>query len=182
MECPHCFVFIHVPQHSAQIFLGPNEILPGWLLNATVCPNCRNPIIELSKSDQIEENFLQSSFLVYPRFPTRTRVDDAVPAPLRDDYAEASDVLSISPKASAALSRRILQAILKEQGYKSSNLSKQISDVLSETDASKALPNYIRDVIDAIRNFGNFAAHPITDETSLQIIDVIPMKLSGVSK
>ena len=45
---------------------------------------------------------------------------------------------------------------------------------MSETDASKALPNYIRDVIDAIRNFGNFAAHPITDETSLQIIDVDP--------
>ena len=26
--------------------------------------------------------------------------------------------------------------------------------------------------VDAIRNFGNFSAHPITDQTSLQVIDV----------
>ena len=28
--------------------------------------------------------------------------------------------------------------------------------------------------MDAIRNFGNFSAHPITDVTTLQIIDVQP--------
>jgi hypothetical protein len=27
-------------------------------------------------------------------------------------------------------------------------------------------------MLDAIRNFGNFSAHPITDQTTLQIIDV----------
>jgi hypothetical protein len=27
-------------------------------------------------------------------------------------------------------------------------------------------------MLDAIRNFGNFSAHPITDQTALQIIDV----------
>ena len=114
----------------------------------------------------------QGEYLVYPRSPTRTDVSNAVPAILRNDYAEACNVLSISAKASAALSRRILQTILAEQGYQSSNLAKQINDVLNESDPSKVLPIYIRDVIDAIRHFGNFAAHTITDKTSLQVIDV----------
>jgi hypothetical protein len=29
-------------------------------------------------------------------------------------------------------------------------------------------------IVDTVRNFGNFAAHTITDQTTLQIIDVEP--------
>lgn len=176
MKCPHCFISIHINWRSSNILLDNDQVLYGWKVVAANCPNCKRPIIVMSINAQINDDIWEQEYLVFPRFPTRIRVDNVVPAILRDDYAEACNVLSISPKASAALSRRILQAILKEQGYESSNLSKQIGDVLSETDASKALPNYIRDVIDAIRNFGNFAAHPITDQTSLQIIDVEPQE------
>ena len=83
-------------------------------------------------------------------------------------------MLSISAKASAALSRRILQTVLKEQGYDNDNLATQIDDVLAEEDARKALPSALHSTVDAIRGFGNFSAHPITDKTSLQIIDVEP--------
>ena len=80
--------------------------------------------------------------------------------------------MPISAKASAALSRRVLQGILKQNGYTSSNLARQIDAALSEGDPQKSLPPTIRKTIDAVRNFGNFAAHPITDQTSLQVIDV----------
>ena len=40
--------------------------------------------------------------------------------------------------------------------------------------AKKALPQGLHEIIDAIRQFGNFSAHPITDITSLQVIDVEP--------
>ena len=50
----------------------------------------------------------------------------------------------------------------------------QINAVLGEQDASKSLPSALHDTVDAIRNFGNFSAHPITDATTLQIIDVEP--------
>ena len=52
------------------------------------------------------------------------------------------------------------------------DLAKQIDAVLNETDARKALPNDLHITVDAVRNFGNFSAHPITDQTTLQIIDV----------
>ena len=54
------------------------------------------------------------------------------------------------------------------------DLVKQITAALEETDATKALPISINDNIDAIRNFGNFSAHPMDDKTTLQIIDVDP--------
>ena len=34
----------------------------------------------------------------------------------------------------------------------------------------------IYETVDAIRNFGNFSAHPINDITSLQVIDVQPQE------
>jgi hypothetical protein len=80
----------------------------------------------------------------------------------------------ISPKASAALARRCLQAILHEQGYKDRDLAKEINLILNEDDPNKGLPQSLRDMIDRVRNFGNFSAHPITDKTSLQVIDVEP--------
>jgi len=38
----------------------------------------------------------------------------------------------------------------------------------------KAIPENLRIAIDGIRNFGNFSAHPLTDLTTLQIVDVEP--------
>ncbi|MCG8355382.1 MAG: DUF4145 domain-containing protein [Kiloniellales bacterium] len=67
-----------------------------------------------------------------------------------------------------------MQSMLSRHGYPQRNLVKQIEVVLAETDTRKALPSHIQDAIDAIRNFGNFSAHPLTDATTLQIIDVEP--------
>ena len=68
----------------------------------------------------------------------------------------------------------ILQGVLSAQGYKQKNLAAQIDAVLNEADPGKSLPSSLRTQVEAIRNFGNFSAHPITDITSLQVIDVQP--------
>ncbi len=112
--------------------------------------------------------------LVHPPGRSRPTVDsEAIPQALKEDYLEACEVLEISPKASAVLSRRVLQGILKEQGCDSRNLHQQIIDVLAQ-DGPAALPGSLRDTIDVIRHFGNFSAHPITQETTLQLVDVEP--------
>jgi Domain of unknown function (DUF4145) len=80
----------------------------------------------------------------------------------------------ISTKASAALSRRCLQTILRNQGYAQRDLAHQIDALLGEQDLAKAIPMALRETVDAIRNFGNFSAHPVTDQTTLQIIPVEP--------
>jgi Domain of unknown function (DUF4145) len=88
------------------------------------------------------------------------------------DYGEACAVLSLSPKSSAALARRVLQSVLKKQNYASKDLANQIDAILNEQDGSKRLPTYISNSLDAVRNYGNFSAHRITDATTLQLIDV----------
>jgi hypothetical protein len=85
-------------------------------------------------------------------------------------------VLPISEKASAALSRRCLQAILSCQGYAQRDLAQQIDALLNEQDPAKAISSGLRTTVDAIRNFGNFSAHPVTDQTTLQVIDVEPQE------
>jgi hypothetical protein len=112
--------------------------------------------------------------MFYPAGSTRPPVPKEVPPDIAADYVEAANVLVMSSKASAALSRRCLQSILWAAGYAQKDLSKQIDAVLAEADTTKALPSGVRTIVDTIRNFGNFSAHKITDQTTLQIIDVEP--------
>jgi hypothetical protein len=89
-------------------------------------------------------------------------------------YRAACSTLEISPEASACMSRRCLQGILRERGYTQKDLVRQIEALLAETEPKKGLPADLHQCVDAIRNFGNFGAHPINDLTTLQIIDVEP--------
>ncbi|RWB77960.1 MAG: DUF4145 domain-containing protein [Mesorhizobium sp.] len=132
------------------------------------CPECDKWIIQIKGDTETDWT------LILPRAASRNPVPPEVPRTIAADYLEACNVLPISPKASAALSRRCLQAMLRAHGYTAKDLAKEVDMLLAETDASKAIPISLRTVIDGIRNFGNFSAHPITDVTSLQIIDVEP--------
>jgi hypothetical protein len=112
--------------------------------------------------------------LIDPQSPKRDKIPSDVPSDIAVDYQEAADVLTISPKASAALSRRCLQRILHSNGYKSKDLATEIDQLLNESDRSKIIPNTLRLTIDAIRHYGNFSAHPIADINTFEIIDVQP--------
>jgi hypothetical protein len=137
------------------------------------CPECRKDILSIGRAPSIGIEKPPAEWSqVYPQGSSRGPVSLDVPKPIATDYNEAATVLPYSPKASAALSRRCLQAILRQAGYTQKDLAVQIDAVLNETDARKALPTGVHTMLDAIRNFGNFSAHPITDQTTLQIIDV----------
>ena len=90
---------------------------------------------------------------------------------IKEDYKEACLVFPDSAKASASLSRRCLQNILREKAeVKPSNLSDEIQEVLD----SNTLPSYMAESIDSIRNIGNFAAHPIKSKNTGEIVPVEP--------
>ena len=94
-----------------------------------------------------------------------------VPEKYAEDYKEASLVLSDSPKASAALSRRCLQHLLRDEfNVKPGTLADEIQQVI---DGGK-LPTYLIEAIDGVRNIGNFAAHPLKSQSTGEIIDVEP--------
>jgi hypothetical protein len=63
-----------------------------------------------------------------------------------------------------------LQAVLRENGFAQKDLAPAIQATLD----SKTLSSPIADNLDAIRNIGNFAAHPMKDSNTGQILPVEP--------
>jgi hypothetical protein len=109
--------------------------------------------------------------LIRPKSANRPPAPAIIPKEIANDYNEACLVLTDSPKASAALSRRCLQNILREKAkVKKGNLATEIQQVID----SGSLPSYLTESIDAIRNIGNFAAHPIKSNSSGEIVSVEP--------
>jgi hypothetical protein len=112
-----------------------------------------------------------SDRLVRPKGTNRPPVAVEVPKKFADDYVESCLVIADSPKAAAALGRRCLQNLLREvAGVRPGNLADEIQQVID----SGKLPSDLNESIDAVRNIGNFAAHPTKSQRSGEIMDVEP--------
>lgn len=167
MKCPHCLEAFHEEWSRDQINRdNQNE----YFMSSCICPSCGKSIIRLgirnSSMSQIAWNFVYPK--VASRIPIPPEVDDLI---LIADYNEACLVLPDSAKASAALSRRCLQHILKEKAaVTGGDLSAQIDLVIE----SGKLPTHLVENLDCVRSIGNFAAHPIKSKQSGEILDVEP--------
>lgn len=179
MNCPHCLVEFHA--HVTPIYLG-TDAEGVWSIDKYTCPNpkCVKDIYYLLKDGVYQNgqtrqwhnrNAYDKISLIRPKGVNRSPLSLDVPQQFADDYKEACLVLSDSPKASAALSRRCLQLLLRERaGIKKGDLFNEIQEVI---DGGK-LPSHIEESIDAIRNTGNFAAHPIKSKSTGEIVAVEP--------
>lgn len=175
MKCPHCEVAIH-PTFKIHD-LGHEGVIDTltyrWRVLLNSCPACAKPIVQLEYTQHSPVGRHGSNlFTVFPKNSYTRKAPPEVPPDIADDYNEACLVLHISPKASAALSRRCLQHILLKVGVsKSDNLSSAIDDALKSS-----LPKYIAENLDAIRNIGNFAAHPMKCANTGEIVPVEPQE------
>jgi hypothetical protein len=92
---------------------------------------------------------------------------DYIPAAILDDYTEACLIRDLSPKASATLSRRCMQGMIRDfWGVKEKNLFEEINAIAGKVDPA------IFDAIDAVRKIGNIGAHMEKDINL--VIDVEP--------
>ncbi len=92
---------------------------------------------------------------------------DYVPQAIREDYGEACLIRDLSPKASATLSRRCLQGILRDfWKVKPGRLVDEIEQVKDKIDP------ITWDAIEAVRKLGNIGAHMEKDINV--IVDVDP--------
>jgi hypothetical protein len=169
MKCPHCLVAFHATSESHTI--GQDKDC-SWQVEWVTCPNCLKFIIILKQYILYQGSWVfRNGSIVYPKGISRAPLSTVVPEKYAQDYKEACLVLSDSAKASAALSRRCLQNLLRDvQKVKPQDLSKEIQEVLD----MKLLPSHLANAIDAIRNIGNFAAHPNKSLNTGAIIDVEP--------
>lgn len=98
---------------------------------------------------------------IYKQFP------DYVPKVILADYREAVLIKDLSPKASATLSRRCLQGMIRDAWHvKPARLVDEIKAIEGQIESS------VWSAIDAIRNIGNIGAHMENDINV--IVDVEP--------
>lgn len=180
MICPHCKTGIHEAYSFSGITLGTNKAGSqyGWRAKFQLCPECRETIIYVEMGPWGPANQSQApvfvrpseSHLVWPQDGHRN-CPAAVPERLKKDFLEAAAVLPRSPQASAALTRRCLQHLLHDYGNaKERDLANQIDEV------APTLPGSLSDQLHAVRNIGNFAAHPQKSTNSAEIIEVEPQE------
>ena len=119
MKCPHCSTLFN--RQGKALKGGDDADYNNWTITCRTCPECGRHNFVLSYEEKVmwrgEETDAipgeRHSVIVYPRSTGRPLPPPEVPSEYAHDYREACLVLSDSPKASAALSRRFLQNILQ---------------------------------------------------------------------
>ena len=176
MKCNHCLVEFH--SEEDQIYIGDDKD-DSWFILKYDCPACGRFNLFLANAEEYKFHMsskstlisVKSKKLIRPKGINRPPPPTDVPQALSEDYIEACLVLPDSPKASAALSRRCLQNLLRDTaGVEPNNLYNEIQSVID----SGVLPSHLIEVIDAIRNIGNFAAHPMKSKNTELILPVEP--------
>lgn len=176
--CPHCLTKGHMKGYLLS-FPESNKKFP--VVRGMNCPSCGEFLLFFSNGKKVftSPDFVQNrSFrvdpgederMLVPRVTGRPPAPKEVPAPLARDYGEACLVLADSPNASAALSRRLLQTILRQAGgVKKQNLAQEIDEAI----ANHLVPSNVGEQLDAVREIGNFAAHPEKSQTSGEVVEV----------
>lgn len=184
--CPHCgtrvrYELLHlVPgqrpgvyySNKTEAFTLEKDGRKG-LVTGYQCPDCERPVLFLEQIDYRTASAVQpaevSYRLIWPRAAGRPPLPAGVDPSHATDYLEAALVLQDSPNASAALSRRCLQAVLHDEAKtKSGDLIDQIDEVRPN------IPDYLYQQLDNVRRVGNYAAHPKKSKATGEIVDVEP--------
>ena len=182
-KCPYCnqLLSLHAGTFVARYtsFQYPNEGASVPLTfsdsciktNFVKCPNCEQYSIY---GEGVGNAVKDITFRIKPK-SAAIQFPDYVPDQIRNDYEEACAVLDLSPKASATLSRRCLQGMIRDfWDIKKSRLCDEI-DALEEK-----VPAAQWSAINRVRQLGNIGAHMEKDVNLL--IDIKPSEANTLIK
>lgn len=178
--CPYCkqnATIIHTNRsHDIHFFNSHNkEGDLGIRTTVLVCPNenCKEYTIEAelfrARDDVHNKRIYGEALFAWSLRPdSKAKAFPAyIPPVIRQDYEEACKIVALSPKASATLSRRCLQGIIRDfWGISKPRLVDEI-DALAET-----IDPVTWGAIDAVRKIGNIGAHMEKDINI--VVDVEP--------
>lgn len=127
------------------------------------CPNCGEYTINaVGKGKAVKD----ISMTIRPRSNAK-QYPHYIPQQIRSDYEEAYAILHLSPKASATLSRRCLQGMIRDYwGITKGRLFDEITEL-----KDRVQPD-LWGAIDGLRQLGNIGAH-MEKDTDL-IVDIDP--------
>ena len=170
--CPYCGMVMSISSHTntkrTASFDGftnnANGYSPSSLcLDFYNCPNCNEYTISV---EGLGDGVTDVSMQIRPNSLAR-KFPSYIPKAIRSDYEEACAIVSLSPKASATLSRRCLQGMIRDfHGIKKNTLYDEISALKDTIDPS------LWSSLDSLRQLGNIGAH-MEKDTNL-IVDIDP--------
>lgn len=180
--CPYCNMIMsispetqHVQTPSFEHYTHPElyqaEYNDSCLqLTFYKCPNCGQYTITANGTgDKVKDiknlHIRPQSFAKqFPKY---------IPETIRQDYEEACAIVNLSPKASATLSRRCLQGMIRDfWKISKSSLYEEI------TALNGKIPVDLWDSINSLRQLGNIGAH-MEKDTNI-IIDIEPNEASAL--
>lgn len=184
MICPNCSTGVRLDiAGSSQVYAddASSRSQYGYDIAHAFCPECNALIVMLrhgrywstmvGETAHLDLTQIESETVIHPFHGPSRPVDAEVPDPYRRDFVEASRVLSASAKASAAISRRILQSILHD---KFQIRARTLADEIDQFIQRPGVPPELAESVDAIRNIGNLAAHPTKNTNTGVVVEVEP--------
>lgn len=185
-QCPYCSMIMPISDGTLQKHKTSFESENGlvWVSGSSrknsvscleisfyKCPNCNQYTIKATGiGDKIDDvNIPIRPISSAKQFP------DYIPEGIRQDYEEACAIVSISPKASATLSRRCLQGMIRDYWkIEKKSLYEEISALKNH------IPADLWSSIDALRQLGNIGAH-MEKDTNV-IVDIDPNEADSLIK
>lgn len=182
MICPYCNIAFSVYEDSFYEDIYPipcdddENNAGGYKIKSMFCPECNQYIILLQYGKKMiyTVNFMKlesidEEILLYPKFPINKSISSHVPKKYSDIYLEASQVNYISPRASATLSRYLLQMILHEE---LKIKKKTLAEEISEFEKLSNVPSNLSAMLQILRRVANFGAHPKKSTNSNEILEI----------
>lgn len=180
MKCPHCAttVFIYWNQVT---FLEPTPEDSydngGYTIQYGYCPECGKLVIQLQHGIQsgrsgINEYWIDQidyEDIIYPRYSAGRNLDQYVPERYAQLFRESEEVNNISPRASATLSRYLLQMLLHEELHIQ---KRNLEDEIKELENGSNIPTKLVTMLQVMRRVANFGAHPKKSTNSNEIVEV----------
>lgn len=175
-ECPYCNKVMSISadtnrtqypcfeNYTGHFWNGVETITYNSCLSLSFykCPHCEEYTIY---ADGIGSKIQDVHVPIRP-ISSAKKIPDYIPKAIRQDYEEACAIVTLSPKASATLSRRCLQGMIRNfWGISKVRLIDEINDLQNK------IPTQQWKVIDGVRRIGNIGAHMEKDINLIVDID-----------
>ncbi len=177
MKCPHCGISMHF-KSEMHSFVENKYYDDFAVVNLEVgfCPSCHKPIV-IMQTGTFQKYEIDGSVdlahcsetRIYPIWEKNTLLDESIPEKYRKLYQESEQVNNVSPRASATLSRYLLQMLLHEELHiHDKNLQLEIEKL----EGNNNVPSQLVKILQVMRRVANFGAHPKKSTNSSEIVEV----------
>ena len=178
MKCPYCATTVYISWKEVAFPIPSSEETydkGGYAIQYGFCPECEKLVIQLQHGlecgythqwwiDQIDEENT-----IYPHYSMGRSLDKCIPTKYVQLFRESEEVNNISPRASATLSRYLLQMLLHEELHIH---ERNLEDEIKKLEGFSNIPAKLVTMLQVMRKVANFGAHPKKSTNSNEIVEV----------